>query len=141
MLTNNPLSPRYAGLPHSNPANAPFDAHFDQLPGYQEVASKRSPLPARPVVTPKMVNLWKANCGPCHGDGSGNAGADAVLAGSMRDLTNPYAYRYGASDQAIFRSIRFGLPNSVMGNFKEQLSEAEVWQLVGYVKSIQKSPK
>lgn len=137
--SNDPNSPRYAGLPRSNPANLPFDSRYDQLPGYEQVKSLKSPLPPLPVQSKESRRLWIANCMPCHGeDGKGSPGADAVLAGSMRDLSNPYAYKYGASDIAVYRSIAYGLPGSVMGTFLGPLKPNEIWALVGHIKTLQK---
>ena len=65
------------------------------------------------------------NCNGCHADGGGDKGPAL-----MDDL-----WIYGAQPQNIFASIVEGRPNG-MPSFGRRIPEAQVWQLVAYVRSM-----
>jgi mono/diheme cytochrome c family protein len=87
------------------------------------------------AVAPYDDNAWgmsegqrlyaQMNCMGCHAHGGGGMGP-ALMDG---------AWRYGASDTAIFDSIVSGRPNG-MPAFRNRLGDDQIWQLVAYVKSI-----
>lgn len=53
----------------------------------------------------------------------------------MRDLTHSNQYKYGATDQAVYRTILYGLPRTAMGNYAGSLKPEEVWDLIAFIKS------
>src|SRR5262245_33339685 len=60
--------------------------------------------------------LFRAQCAACHApDGSGGAGGPALT----RNL------KHGESDWAVYRTIRLGLPGTVMG--PHSLGDTELW--------------
>src|SRR3954454_14667854 len=65
------------------------------------------------------------NCNGCHANGGGDKGPAL-----MDDL-----WIYGAQPQNIFASIVEGRPNG-MPSFGRCIPEAQVWQLVAYVRSM-----
>jgi cytochrome c oxidase cbb3-type subunit 3 len=65
------------------------------------------------------------NCSGCHANGGGDKGPAL-----MDDL-----WIYGAQPQNIFASIVEGRPNG-MPSFGRRIPEAQVWQLVAYVRSM-----
>jgi len=70
--------------------------------------------------------LYANNCAACHGgDGKGSV-ATPPLAGVQ--------LKHGISDWAIFRTIRYGVPDTAMA--AHPLKDYELWQLVTYIRSM-----
>jgi alcohol dehydrogenase (cytochrome c) len=91
---------------------------------YQTIANPFAGLDASEE---KGRELFLARCAACHGaDGSGGEAAPA-LAG--RPLTR------GGSDWALFRTIRYGIPNTAMA--PHGLPHEDVWHLVSFVRSLE----
>lgn len=65
------------------------------------------------------------NCSGCHAAGGGGIGPPLMDA----------KWRYGHEPGAIFASIAEGRPNG-MPSFGSHLPEAQIWQLVAYVRSM-----
>ena len=72
----------------------------------------------------KRLYAW-FNCKGCHADGGGASGP-----GLMDGW-----WRYGADPVSVFVSLRDGRPNG-MPAFGDKLTTEQMWQLVGYVRSI-----
>ncbi len=69
---------------------------------------------------------FQAECSRCHGpQGSGGPGAPALVGRT---------FTHGAGDWAIYRTIRLGVPNTGMAS--HPYSRTELWQLVAYLRSI-----
>jgi high-affinity iron transporter len=85
--------------------------------------------------------VYKAKCVSCHGaTGAGDGPAGKVLNPKARDWTKGEGL--DLSDQQLFVSIKKG--GEAVGRGKTMiafpsLSDAEVWNLVAYVKSLKKS--
>jgi alcohol dehydrogenase (cytochrome c) len=70
--------------------------------------------------------LFRARCAICHGpDGSGGPAAPPL---SGRRFKN------GESDWAVYRTIRLGVPNTLM--LGHPLPDTETWQLVTFVRAL-----
>jgi alcohol dehydrogenase (cytochrome c) len=83
----------------------------------------RSPRTSeRDVLTGKA--LFRANCQACHGPGARGASAPALVG---RDLA------HGASDWAIFQTIRNGVPGTPMQ--PHGFSDNDKWKLVSYLQN------
>jgi cbb3-type cytochrome c oxidase subunit III len=87
--------------------------------------------------------LYAENCSQCHGDeGDGQ--------GVMADLLDPRPrdFRRGIykirrtvqgelpTDQDVFRIISNGMPGTFMPEWRSRLTEAQIWQLVHYIKTF-----
>ena len=71
------------------------------------------------------AKLFRRECADCHApDGSG--GRAPGLIGRP--------YRRGESDWAVYRTVRFGIPNTPMG--PHPLRDTELWQVVAFVRSL-----
>lgn len=116
----------------------PFE-QYAHLEGYEEVRGKSNPFPMTDWSIERGQAVYAANCAPCHGDqGRGDGPAAATLPTPLRDLGAPWLYSYGAGDQALFRTIAFGTPESVMGQFGSSISEQDIWHVVNYVVSLRR---
>src|SRR6184192_4641859 len=74
------------------------------------------------------ATLFRSRCAECHApDGSGGRGPP--LTGRQ--------FTHGESDWAVYRTIRFGIPNTTMG--PHPLPDTAVWQLEAFVRSIDTS--
>jgi mono/diheme cytochrome c family protein len=82
---------------------------------------------------PPDEKLWRKHCAKCHGvDGSGNT--PAYMGNSYADLTDN-VWKEGGSEYAIRRVVREGVFGEMPG-FKQQLTDKELDQLVGYVRKL-----
>jgi mono/diheme cytochrome c family protein len=78
-----------------------------------------------------------AKCASCHGvNGEGGAGNDLIPAApSLVDDQ----WDHGSTDGEIFTNTKNGIgPDFNMVPFKDQLSDADIWNLVNYLRSIAK---
>jgi mono/diheme cytochrome c family protein len=141
-----PASPASPGSPAGSPGAAlpagvtTFEKDAKTMPGYAEVAKLTVPAETS-VDLAKGQELYKANCASCHGnEGKGDGPAGAALDPKPRDQTNPSAYKYGADPKGIFRTARYGDPGTGMVPFSvDQIPDKDLWNIVFYVKSLQKS--
>jgi cytochrome c oxidase cbb3-type subunit 3 len=72
----------------------------------------------------KRLYQWY-NCNTCHANGGGNIGPAL-----MDDQ-----WIYGAEPKNIFATILEGRPNG-MPSFRGKIPDAQVWQIVAYVRSL-----
>ncbi len=101
------------------------------------------PIPCRPPTfrsdTEVGRRLYLASCASCHGPTGRGDGLDMPLDErgrpiAVRDLTSG-AFRGGVEVAEIFKRIRCGVPGTPMPA-QEGLTDAEVWQLVYYVRFL-----
>src|SRR2546422_807071 len=75
------------------------------------------------------AKLFRSQCASCHSpDGSGGVGGPALIRRKLK---------HGESDWAVYRAVRFGVPNTAMS--PHPLPETELWQLVAFLRSINSS--
>jgi len=86
----------------------------------------------------------KANCAGCHGaTGIGDGpSAEAFQDGwgypiKPRDFTNG-VYRAGSENRDLWVTIATGINGSPMGAYREVLSSDEIWDIVHFVRSLEK---
>src|SRR3989454_7325489 len=72
------------------------------------------------------AQLFRSQCASCHApDGSGGVGGPALIRRT---------FKHGESDWAVYRVVRFGVPNTAMR--PHPLPETELWQVVAFLRSI-----
>jgi len=75
------------------------------------------------------AQLFRSQCASCHApDGSGGVGGPALIRRT---------FKHGESDWAVYRVVRFGVPNTAMR--PHPLPETELWQVVAFLRSINAS--
>ncbi|PYO98733.1 MAG: hypothetical protein DMD61_09135 [Gemmatimonadetes bacterium] len=75
------------------------------------------------------AQLFRSQCASCHApDGSGGAGGPALRGRTLK---------HGESDWAVYRVVRFGVPNTAMR--AHPLPETELWQVVAFLRSLNAS--
>ncbi len=134
-----PESPPPAKTPAQwRPATRPSytdDSIYGYLPGYRQTRHLTNPTMATIGSVANGRKVYERNCIPCHG-AAGQPKANLRV--PPRNLSNPYEYEYGADDAAIYRTVAYGLPNSAMGGYRQLLTDQEVWDVVNFVKSLQR---
>ena len=79
-------------------------------------------------------------CAVCHGatgNGDGKLAAATAAYGARPSNLTDDVWDHGSSDGEIFVVIRDGIgPDFNMPGFKGRLSDAEIWSVVTYVKSL-----
>jgi mono/diheme cytochrome c family protein len=96
-----------------------------------------------PADAPPAAKLYAQRCAVCHGpDGRGNGPAAPSLIPRPRDFTlGQFKYKSTAADQPpsdadLIRTVSGGLGASAMPYLRDVLSDAEIRQVVMYVKSF-----
>ncbi|HXS53924.1 MAG TPA: c-type cytochrome [Usitatibacter sp.] len=95
-------------------------------PGMRETASagRYDEKSAYEVAQGKMLFRWY-NCSGCHAQGGGNMGP------ALMDTS----WIYGSDPDSVFSTIMDGRPRG-MPSFRGRIPEAQVWELVAYVRSM-----
>ena len=107
------------------------------MPGYRVSVAAINPGSGGSDALARGYNLYMATCVMCHGTdlkGPQSMGSKQVLR-RARDLSLASNYRYGSTDQAMYRTIRYGIPRTAMGNYEKVLKPEQVWDLVNFLKS------
>src|SRR5262245_25332140 len=106
-----------------------------QIP--EGAAIETNPVPTTPMVLVKGQSLYRAKCQRCHGaDGAGH-GQDADPRHPAGDLTDGRrASRH--PDGVMFYKIWNGRANPKMPAMRADISRAEAWALIHYVKTLRK---
>ena len=116
-------------------AQAPDGSDGWQIP--DRAATERNPEPESPATLGKGRSLYKSKCQRCHGaDGSGN-GPDADPGHPPGNLTDERRASRNP-DGVMFYKVWNGRSKPKMPAMKSDLSQADVWALVSYVKTLRK---
>lgn len=79
--------------------------------------------------------LFKSKCAICHGaDGKGDTSMGKTL--KVRDLTSQEVQKQ--SDEQLTAAIRDGMANGKMPAYKDKLSDAQIKDLVAFIRSLAK---
>ena len=73
-----------------------------------------------------MAAIYTERCAGCHG-----AGVEGGRAPSLFDAT----WKYGDDDESIRKTIHDGITGTEMVGFASSLSDQQIWQLVGYLRT------
>ncbi|MEP7009371.1 MAG: c-type cytochrome [Acidobacteriota bacterium] len=116
----------------ADPAKKPKAIEIPKAPSYSEESAKKG----------KEVYA-KIGCAACHGEvGRGDGTSAPTLKDDWdhpirpADLTMRWTYRGGPTREDIYRTFTTGLNGTPMPAFAESLTDAERWQLVDYIESL-----
>lgn len=106
-------------------------------------SSQGNPPPSTPESIASGRRLFEANCAACHGpqaQGAIRAGLTISIIEEQRgkqppDLTDDQ-WDHGSSDGEIFAAIKRGLPPAMMPSFGAAMSDADIWSVVSYLRSL-----
>jgi cytochrome c oxidase cbb3-type subunit 3 len=124
------VSPAEAAVDEGNPNTAQHAGGTAASATTNSSTASRAPQPdldsnAYDLSQGKQL-YQRMNCAGCHANGGG---------GSIGPALSDDVWIYGWHPQIIFDSIVFGRPNG-MPSFGGRMTDHQVWQLVGYVRSL-----
>ena len=90
----------------------------------------RNPLATNPTAVADGQRVYDQTCQSCHGSAGQGDRAPALTTTRLV---------YGNDDADVFHTIRAGVPGTQMPPFAG-LSDAQIWQLVTYIRSVQNAP-
>lgn len=111
-------------------------------PAQQDASAKelKNPVPSTPESLAEGAQAYAKVCVVCHGatgNGDGKLAAATAAYGVRPSNFTDDVWDHGSSDGEIFVVIRDGIgPDFNMPAFTRRLSEAEIWNVVSYVKSL-----
>lgn len=101
----------------------------------QAFAQTRNPLADDPKAAKLGEFQFRSNCAFCHGLGARGGGRGPDLTRTPK--------KHGNSDAEIFHNIQGGIPGTAMpaavGSIGVGMSEDEIWQVIAYIRSIEKN--
>ncbi len=105
------------------------------------------PASAESIVHGRQL-FQKMECWKCHGtEGRGNGPAAATLTDSKNrpiapyDFTSGERFKCGESNQDLYRIFMTGLDGTPMPSFLDDLKPDEAWDLVHFLRTLQKNPE
>lgn len=114
-----------------------------QAPGGSAEGRKlKNPVPATPASIAAGKASYAKNCRFCHGTEGKGDGPSAPKGSTPSDLTDAKWDR-GGTDGEMFVVIRDGsAPKFEMKGFKGRMTDAEMWNVVNFIRSVglQKAP-
>ncbi|MEO8481847.1 MAG: c-type cytochrome [Acidobacteriota bacterium] len=116
-----------------NAAQQPEDSDGWQLP--TGAAAEANPVPVTPAALAKGKDLYKSKCQKCHGPSGKGDGPDADKDHKPGDLTDSKRASRNP-DGVMFYKIWNGRSKPKMPAFKTDISRADVWTVIGYVKTL-----
>ena len=90
----------------------------------------RNPLAGNPQTVQEGRSQFRFNCSMCHGvNAQGTQKAPSLTTGR---------WAHGGSDGELFSTIQHGVPGTLMPAQESILTETEIWQVISYLRSLQK---
>lgn len=106
---------------------------LSRFPGYQASLGVVDTVQNGGDSLARGYQLYQSNCAVCHG--SNLKGPENTTTMPTRDLTQFTRYKYGSSDQALYRTLLYGIPRTAMGNFQDSFKAEQIWDLIHFMKS------
>ena len=98
-----------------------------------------NPVPSTPKSIETGRQLFQKYCKGCHGEDATGNGPQAPKDIHPPNLTDA-DWKYGATDGEIFTNIHDGIGSSAMKSWKSRMTDAEIWNVVNYLRSIGTKP-
>jgi mono/diheme cytochrome c family protein len=105
------------------------------LTAQENPAQLKNPVEPTPESLAEGKRLYGRFCASCHGSNAeGGPGNDLIPAAP--DLTDK-EWKHGSSDGEIFSVVKNGVPPELnMVPFGDQMKDAEIWNVVNYIRSL-----
>ena len=118
-----------------DPTRHPTEPH-----GHPEARALANPVDSSTDSLEAGSAAYEKLCSMCHGPtgmGDGRLAAGTAAYGERPSNLSDATWQHGASDGEIFVAIRDGIgPGFSMDSFEGALGEAEIWNIVNYLKSL-----
>ncbi|MDP4251199.1 MAG: cytochrome c [Bacteroidota bacterium] len=103
-----------------------------------DAKSLKNPIPGDAITLKEGGAIYTANCTPCHGTkGKGDGPAAAALDPKPADHTS--VALLSETDGSLFYKISEG--RKPMPQYKTTFTEKQRWELVDYIRTLNKTPK
>lgn len=102
--------------------------------GNPEAAKVTNPAMASPDSVSAGRRVYARSCANCHGLSGKGDGPGAASGGQPADLTDA-TWDYGGTDGEMFGVIHDGT-SADMGGYAGRLSDADIWNLVNYIRTL-----
>jgi glucose/arabinose dehydrogenase len=108
--------------------------------GSPSASQLKNPVAATPASIAAGKQAYDANCAACHGgrgQGAVKAGITIPSTGGKQppDLTDDQ-WDHGSSDGDLFAVTKRGLPQTLMTGFDGRIPDADIWNLVNYLRTL-----
>jgi len=100
----------------------------------KEAAQKQNPISLNQDSVSSGKEIYTQNCAYCHGDNA--RGLSSESTGFQKDTPNLIQGLKNHSDGDFYWKIQNG--KDEMPSFKEDLSENDIWNIINYIKSLEK---
>lgn len=98
--------------------------------GRSAATEPKNPLAGNLQAIQEGRSQFRFNCSMCHGvEAQGTQKAPSLTTGR---------WAHGGSDGELFRTIQHGVPGTLMPAQESILTETETWQVISYLRSLQK---
>ncbi len=116
--------------------------HKDGTHRHDAAASMKNPVAASAESVASGRKLYDRHCSECHGDtGKGDGMAGEGLDERPSNLTDA-EWEHGPTDGEIFVVIRDGAgPKSEMKSFAKKIPERQIWDVVNFVRTLNKTTR
>jgi len=102
-------------------------------------AKLKNPVAADATSVAAGKQLYDKQCAGCHGDtGKGDGAMGEELNPKPPNLADA-DWKHGSTDGEIFTVIRDGVKNTGMKPFARKLTTHQIWDVVNYVRSLNKA--
>ena len=98
----------------------------------------KNPIASDPTTLKDGKALYVSNCSPCHGD-KGKGDGPAAVALNPKPADHSSSVMQNETDGSIFYKISEG--RSPMPTYKSVLTENQRWELVDYIRTLNKTGK
>jgi cbb3-type cytochrome c oxidase subunit III len=110
------------------------------LAGLVLAGAAQNPVPSTPKSIDNGRQSFQKYCKGCHGEDATGDGPQSPKDVHPPNLTDA-EWKFGATDNEIFKNIHDGVgPNSAMKSWKSRMTDAEIWNVVNYLRSIGPKP-
>jgi mono/diheme cytochrome c family protein len=116
--------------------------HQDAAHRHASAAKMKNPVAATPESIASGRKLYDRHCSECHGDtGKGDGMAGEGLDEQPSNLVDA-DWEHGSTDGEIFVVIRDGAgPKSEMKAFVKKIPERQIWDVVNFVRTLNKTSR
>ena len=116
-------------------ATAAQSRPFAKKGGNPEAAKVKNPVAATAGSLTGGKRSYQRLCEKCHGP-EGKGDGTAITGTQPPDLTDE-KWDFGSSDGELFAAVHDGTSADMEG-YKERMTDAEIWNVVNYVRSLAK---
>ena len=105
----------------------------------QQKSSK--PIPSSPESIKAGMKIYAERCRACHGLRAKGDGVTAPAGAKPANLTDA-EWKHGSTDAQIFENIKEGIrPFEFMKPQKVNMTDADIWNVINYLRSLAQTPK